>query len=106
MPRGSSTRLCSPPSGGRVRGVTDTASFGQGDTATLALDLDVVERNVAEMAGVAEAAGGRMRPHTKTHKSPEIAGMQVAAGAQGLTVAKLDEAAVMIDAGFDDLLVA
>jgi D-serine deaminase-like pyridoxal phosphate-dependent protein len=86
--------------------VTDAASFEQVDTPTLLLDLDVIERNVAEMAGVAEAAGVRLRPHTKTHKSPEIAGMQIAAGAHGLTVAKLDEAAVMVDAGFDDLLVA
>ena len=86
--------------------MTDTASFEEVDTPTLLLDLDVVERNIAEMAGVAEAAGVRLRPHTKTHKSPEIAGMQLAAGAGGLTVAKLDEAAVMVDAGFDDLLVA
>ena len=92
--------------GGRVRGVTDTAPFEQVDTPTLLLDLDVIERNIAEMASVAETAGVRLRPHTKTHKSPEIAAMQIAAGARGLTVAKLDEAAVMIDAGFYDLLVA
>jgi D-serine deaminase-like pyridoxal phosphate-dependent protein len=48
----------------------------------------------------------KLRPHTKTHKCPEIAGMQVEAGASGITVAKLGEAEVMADAGFDDLLVA
>ena len=73
------------------------------DTPALLIDLDIVERNVAEMAAVARDAGVALRPHTKTHKSPEIAGMQVGAGATGLTVAKLGEAEVMADAGFADL---
>jgi D-serine deaminase-like pyridoxal phosphate-dependent protein len=76
------------------------------DTPSLLFDLDVVERNAAEMAKVAADAGIRLRPHTKTHKSPEIAQIQRAAGASGITVAKLGEAEVMVDAGFDDLLVA
>lgn len=80
--------------------------FAQLDTPALLFDLDVVERNIAEMATVAHDAGVALRPHTKTHKSPEIAGMQLAAGARGLTVAKLGEAEVMVDAGFDDLLIA
>ena len=58
------------------------------------------------MAEVARAAGVRLRPHTKTHKSPEIARMQLDAGASGITVAKLGEAEVMVDAGIDDVLVA
>jgi D-serine deaminase-like pyridoxal phosphate-dependent protein len=76
------------------------------DTPSLLFDLDVVERNAAEMAKVAADAGVRLRPHTKTHKSPEIAEIQRAAGASGITVAKLGEAEVMVDAGFDDVLVA
>ena len=76
------------------------------DTPALLWDLDVVERNIAEMASRAAAAGVRLRPHTKTHKSTEIARMQLAAGASGVTVAKLGEAEVMVEAGFDDLLVA
>lgn len=78
----------------------------QVDTPALLIDLDVVEHNVAEMAEVAREAGVALRPHVKTHKSPEIARMQVEAGAGGLTVAKLGEAEVMADAGFDDLLLA
>jgi D-serine deaminase-like pyridoxal phosphate-dependent protein len=58
------------------------------------------------MAGVARAADVRLRPHTKTHKSPELARMQLDAGAEGITVAKLGEAEVMVDAGIDDVLVA
>jgi len=76
------------------------------DTPSLVIDLDTLERNIAEMAAVARAAGVRLRPHTKTHKSPEIARMQVDAGATGITVAKLGEAEVMADAGLDDLLIA
>jgi D-serine deaminase-like pyridoxal phosphate-dependent protein len=76
------------------------------DTPSLLIDLDVLERNVREMAAVARAGGVVLRPHTKTHKSPEIARMQVDAGASGITVAKLGEAEVMVDAGLDDLLVA
>jgi D-serine deaminase-like pyridoxal phosphate-dependent protein len=76
------------------------------DTPVLVWDLDVVERNIAEMASVASTAGVRLRPHTKTHKSTEIARRQVDAGASGITVAKLGEAEVMVDAGFDDVLIA
>lgn len=76
------------------------------DTPTLLVDLDRLERNIAEMAHLATAGGKSLRPHTKTHKTPEIARMQRDAGAAGLTVAKLGEAEVMADAGFDDLLIA
>lgn len=76
------------------------------DTPSLLVHLDVLERNIGEMAAVAREAGVKLRPHTKTHKSPAIAQMQSAAGASGITVAKLGEAEVMVDAGFDDLLVA
>lgn len=76
------------------------------DTPCLLVDLDVLEGNLAEMQRVADAAGVRLRPHTKTHKCPEIARMQLAAGASGITVAKLGEAEVMVDAGIDDVLIA
>ena len=76
------------------------------ETPALLIDLDALEANLAEMAAVAARAGVGLRPHTKTHKSPEIARMQVAAGAAGITCAKLGEAEVMADAGLDDLLIA
>jgi D-serine deaminase-like pyridoxal phosphate-dependent protein len=76
------------------------------DTPSLVVHLDVLEANIAEMAAVARSGGVRLRPHTKTHKSPDIARMQVVAGASGITVAKLGEAEVMVDAGLDDVLVA
>jgi D-serine deaminase-like pyridoxal phosphate-dependent protein len=83
-----------------------TTTVDQLDTPALLFDLDVVERNIAEMARVAADAAVRLRPHTKTHKSPDIAWMQIAAGAVGITVAKLGEAEVMADAGLDDILIA
>jgi D-serine deaminase-like pyridoxal phosphate-dependent protein len=86
--------------------VTTEALFPDLDTPSLLIDLDVLERNIEEMATVARDAGVRLRPHTKTHKSPEIARMQLEGGATGVTVAKLGEAETMADAGLDDLLVA
>jgi D-serine deaminase-like pyridoxal phosphate-dependent protein len=80
--------------------------YAQLDTPALVIDLSVLERNIAEMARAAADAGVGLRPHTKTHKSPEIARMQVDAGASGITVAKLGEAEVMVDAGLNDILIA
>jgi len=76
------------------------------DTPSLVIDLEVLERNVADLQRVADEAGVRLRPHTKTHKCPDIARMQLDAGASGITVAKLGEAEVMVEAGIDDILVA
>jgi D-serine deaminase-like pyridoxal phosphate-dependent protein len=76
------------------------------DTPALVLDLDKVEANIAEMAAVTHEAGVRLRPHTKTHKIPELAQMQIAAGAAGITCAKVGEAEVMVAAGIDDILIA
>lgn len=75
------------------------------DTPSLLIDLDKVERNLREMAELAQARGVSIRPHTKTHKIPEIARTQVELGAIGLTVAKLGEAEVMAQAGLRDLFV-
>jgi len=76
------------------------------DTPALLIDLDRVERNIDRVATYAAEKGLRLRPHTKTHKSPEIGRMQLAAGAIGLTVAKVSEAEVMLESGVEDLLIA
>jgi D-serine deaminase-like pyridoxal phosphate-dependent protein len=75
-------------------------------TPALLLDLDRFERNVATMARHTAATGKRLRPHAKTHKCPEIARRQLAAGAIGVVCAKLAEAEVMADAGVSGLLVS
>jgi D-serine deaminase-like pyridoxal phosphate-dependent protein len=63
------------------------------------VDLDILESNIASIAEAADKAGFRLRPHVKTHKIAEIARLQLAAGASGLTVAKLSEAEALIKAG-------
>ena len=61
-------------------------------TPALVLDAAKVRRNIARMATYTKSIGIANRPHTKTHKSIAIAGLQLAAGAVGLTVAKVEEA--------------
>ncbi|HEX7624094.1 MAG TPA: DSD1 family PLP-dependent enzyme [Anaeromyxobacteraceae bacterium] len=73
------------------------------DTPALVLDLDAMERNIARMAAFARAAGVRLRPHAKMHKSAEIARWQVAAGAVGVCVQKTSEAEALAAGGVDDL---
>lgn len=63
------------------------------------IDRAILERNIANMAGLAKANGVGLRPHTKTHKIAAIAKTQLQAGATGLTVAKLGEAQAFISAG-------
>jgi D-serine deaminase-like pyridoxal phosphate-dependent protein len=75
------------------------------DTPEIVLDLDVVRANVDRAAATAREQGVAVRPHTKTHKLPRIAHMQLEAGAIGVQVAKLGEAEVMADAGIGDILV-
>lgn len=79
--------------------------YGELDTPSVIVDLDVLERNIAEMAAVAMAEGVHLRPHIKTHKSPKIARMQLDAGAVGITCAKLGEAEAMADGGITDIFV-
>ena len=75
------------------------------DTPTLVADLDVLERNIDGMAQHCHQLGIPLRVHTKTHKVPEIAKLQIAVGSQGITCQKLGEAEVMVDAGIDNILI-
>jgi D-serine deaminase-like pyridoxal phosphate-dependent protein len=75
------------------------------NTPEIVLDLEIVRANIARAAAMARDMGVAMRPHTKTHKLPQIAHMQLEAGAVGVQVAKLGEAEVMADAGIQDILV-
>lgn len=76
------------------------------DTPALIVDYDVLAANLAALQESSEAAGIAVRPHLKAHKTPEIAHMQIAAGAIGLTAAKIGEAEAMADAGVEDLFIA
>jgi D-serine deaminase-like pyridoxal phosphate-dependent protein len=74
-------------------------------TPSLILDLDACEYNIRTMAEHAKKAGVDLRPHAKTHKTPEIAKRQIAAGAVGVCCATVREAEVMSAAGIGGLLV-
>lgn len=76
------------------------------DTPALCIDLDVLESNIQRMAALCREAGVGWRPHTKAVKTPEIARREIAAGAIGVTCAKLGEAEVMAEGGIRDILVA
>ncbi|GAB4335700.1 MAG: DSD1 family PLP-dependent enzyme [Dehalococcoidia bacterium] len=76
------------------------------DTPALLLRIDAVDANIARMADFLAGKTARLRPHFKTPKTPEVARRQLAAGAIGITVAKLGEAEVLADAGLGPILVA
>ncbi len=76
------------------------------DTPALLLDLDLLERNISRMAEFFADKPAGLRPHSKSHKCPQIALRQLEAGAIGITCAKVSEAEVMADAGVKDILIA
>src|SRR3981189_3162627 len=73
-------------------------------TPAAVIHMDRVVRNIARLQATCDAAGLANRPHIKTHKSPMLAKLQVAAGARGITCQKLGEAEVMAGGGLDDIL--
>jgi D-serine deaminase-like pyridoxal phosphate-dependent protein len=76
------------------------------ETPALILELDVLEDNIRVMADFFEGRTAKLRPHFKTCKCPTIAHMQLAAGAKGISCAKVGEAQVLANAGIRDILVA
>jgi D-serine deaminase-like pyridoxal phosphate-dependent protein len=76
------------------------------ETPAVIVYMDVLESNIAEMSRIAQEAGVRLRPHTKIHESPDIAGMQIAGGACGIEVGAIERALCMADAGIRDILIA
>src|SRR5690606_17370972 len=77
------------------------------DTPWRVVDQTIRGRNIAEMAAFAREHEVALRPHQKTHKTAEIARMQLDAGAVGVTCAKLGEAEALADAGvLSDVLFA
>src|SRR5690242_10984580 len=74
-------------------------------TPALILDAAVLKRNIATLA--ARMTGPtQLRPHAKSHKCAQIARLQLEAGAIGMTTATVWEAAALIQAGVQDLLIA
>ena len=77
------------------------------DTPSLVVHEEILQRNLDQMANYASSRGLKLRPHFKTHKTAEVARMQLAGGAAGITCAKLGEAEALVDAGVaSDIFIA
>jgi D-serine deaminase-like pyridoxal phosphate-dependent protein len=75
-------------------------------TPFLAIDLEIMERNIRQMADYFAARPASLRPHVKHHKCSRIARLQVDAGANGVTCSTTDEIVAMVRSGIDDVLLA
>jgi D-serine deaminase-like pyridoxal phosphate-dependent protein len=80
--------------------------IGEIDTPALLIDLERVEANIKSWQAAIGAHGVGLRPHIKTHKVPELAHMQLEAGAAGITAAKVSEAEVFAAHGCEDIFIA
>jgi D-serine deaminase-like pyridoxal phosphate-dependent protein len=74
------------------------------DTPALVLDLDKLEQNIAKMRASLSGTGVATRPHAKTHKSSDIARLQIGAGALGICTAKVSEAEALFAGGIQKIL--
>jgi D-serine deaminase-like pyridoxal phosphate-dependent protein len=74
-------------------------------TPALVLDIGAAHRNIDQMAARVRDLPAGLRPHIKAHKSPQLSRRQMEAGAIGLCTATVWEAAVMLEAGIDDIFV-
>ena len=75
------------------------------DTPALILDLDRFEGNLERMRDAAASGGVRVRPHAKSHKCPEIARRQIAAGGVGICCQKIGEAEVFLAGRIKNVLI-
>ncbi|AJP57637.1 alanine racemase [Pandoraea vervacti] len=82
------------------------ASLQTLDTPAAIIDVPRMQHNIARMQSRMDALGVRFRPHVKTSKCVEVAHAQIAAGATGVTVSTLKEAARFFDDGVTDILYA
>ena len=70
-------------------------NYSDMDTPTVLIDLAVVNKNIKNYQNYCDEKGLNLRPHIKTHKVPELAKLQLAAGAIGITCQKVSEAEAM-----------
>jgi D-serine deaminase-like pyridoxal phosphate-dependent protein len=75
------------------------------DTPAVVCDLDVMEKNLREMAAHCRELGIPLRAHTKSHRIPELAHRQMASGCVGIACQKLGDVEVMVNAGLKEILI-
>ena len=81
-------------------------TFDELQTPSVLVDRARMEANIRSLQAACDAQGVELRPHIKTHKMVQVARRQLAAGARGLTCAKLGEAEAMLPSGVRSLFVA
>jgi D-serine deaminase-like pyridoxal phosphate-dependent protein len=75
-------------------------------TPALLLDRSKLMANITRMQASADRLGVKLRPHLKTLKSAQAAEAMIAAGASGITVSTLKEAAYFLEHGITDITYA
>ncbi len=75
-------------------------------TPALVVGLHILEANPAAMENLLAGTGKTVRPHVKTHRTPELARRQLGGAARGVTCATVGEAEAMVAAGIADVLIA
>jgi D-serine deaminase-like pyridoxal phosphate-dependent protein len=75
-------------------------------TPALVIDIDKATANIDAMARWLQDKPARLRPHVKVHKIPQLALMQIKAGAVGVATATVWEARAMIAGGVPDVMIA
>ena len=72
-------------------------------TPSVVVFTRALQANIKRFSRMAQQTGVALRPHIKTHRSPQIMALQRQAGARGFTVSTLAEARACLRHGFDDL---
>ena len=81
-------------------------NYSDVDTPAVLIDLAVTTRNIHKYQKYCDENGLNLRPHIKTHKIPDLAKLQLTAGAVGITCQKVSEAEAMLsEGGIDDILI-
>ena len=83
--------------------MTQTVPLSQLDTPAVVVDLDKLDANIANAQALADQGRVKLRPHSKSHECADIVRMQIAAGAVGVSSAKVEEAAQMAEHGINDI---
>ena len=83
--------------------MTLTSTLARLETPAALVDLPRLAHNIARMQRRLNGLGVALRPHIKTSKCAQVVAAQLAAGAQGVTVSTLKEAAQCFAAGISDI---
>lgn len=79
-------------------------NIGDLPTPALVIDSERLASNIQRMADRCQELSVSLRPHVKSHKSPDLARLQLAAGnSRGITTSTLAETRAFLEAGFDDV---